>query len=150
MFLGCIKDMKENFSESFFRGIIPSYYQNGFLVPEAFHLDPVREDGFSEISITWNDDSEAFNVIASQRKEETGEIQFSAGISEIDRKEFEHYMKPQILANNVKYERKPTNSNRYHGNILVNNSLEKHIKNMIKGQLALLAQECIHPNPFVS
>ena len=57
-------------------------------------------------------------------------------------------MKPHIMINNVGYERRPTKSNKYHGNILVKDNLGKAIKNMIKGQLALLAQECIHPNPF--
>ena len=146
--------MIEKYPESFFRGLSPNnVHQDGFLMPESFHIDDGkasgREDGFDEISITWNDEEAAFEVIASQINSRTTEIQFSAGISIIQTKEFERQMKPQMMANNVDYERRPTSNNKYHGNILVRADLRKDIKNMIKGQFALLAQDRILPNPYV-
>ncbi len=145
--------MIEKYPESFFRGLSPNnVHQDGFLMPESFHIDDGkasgRDDGFDEISITWNDEEAAFEVIASQINTRTAEIQFSAGISIIQTKEFERQMKPQMMANNVDYERRPTSNNKYHGNILVRADLRKDIKNMIKGQFALLAQDCILPNPY--
>lgn len=141
--------MRENYPDSFYRGISPTNYQDGYLLPESFHSDGGREDGFEEISITWNDEEAAFDVIASQINDRTGSIQFSIGIAKIDSVEFERRMKPQIQIKNVDYERKPTTDNKYHGNILIKEALTKGIKNMLKAQFALLAQEYILDNPYV-
>jgi len=141
--------MKELYPDSFYRGISPANVQDGFLLPETFHSDGGRDDGFEEISITWNDEEAAFRTIASQINDRTGKLQFSAGISKIKREEFDIRMKPQVLINNIDYERRPTKNNQYHGNILVRENLTKVVKNMLKAQLALLAQECIIDNPYV-
>lgn len=138
-----------NYPDSFFRGITSAAMKDGYLLPESFQLDGGRDDQFEEISITWNDDEKAFVVIASQINERSGEIQFSSGISKIERLNFESKMKPQIIAQNISYERRPTYNNRYHGNLLVKKELPRHIKNMIKSQLALIAQDCILNNPYV-
>lgn len=137
------------YPDKFFRGISNCYLENGYLLPEAFRLDKEREDGYCEISITWCDDSNAFDVIASQCKED-GSLQFPAGISEVIRKELDERMKPQFIQKNLLYERRPTPNNKYHENLLVLGSLNKTIKNMIKSQLALLGQSTIHKNPYHS
>lgn len=141
--------MKETYPISFYRGISAQYYQDGYLLPESFHIDTDtgREDGFSEISITWNDEPVSFTVIASQKNERTGFIQF-ARVAEIQKSEFDDRMRPQIMVGNMSYERAPTPNNKYHGNILLNDKLDKPLRNMIKAQLALLAQSCIHKNPY--
>ena len=134
----------------FYRGISSvSYYEQGFLLPDAFLLDPVREDGYCEISITWCDDMEAFEVIASQTKED-GTIQFKGGISEIERSELDMKMKPHLVNKNLSYERRPTPSNKYHGNLLILNSLNKSIKTMIRSQLALFGTQLVHENPYIN
>ena len=79
--------MFENYPNSFYRGISEQYYKDGYLLPESFHIDTEvgRKDGYTEISITWNDDTDSFFVIASQKNERTGVIQFPAGIAEIQK-----------------------------------------------------------------
>lgn len=141
----------ENYPSSLYRGISEQYYKDGYLLPETFHIDTEtgRSDGYTEISITWNDEPEAFNVIASQVNERTGLIQFTAGIAEIQKKEFEDRMQPHLIVKNMSYERAPLDNNKYHGNILLKDSLDKTMRTMIKSQLALLAQACIHRNPCV-
>lgn len=128
------------------------YFKDGYLLPESFHIDKEvkRNDGYNEISITWNDEPESFNVIASQINEKSGELQFPAGISEIQLSEFEDRMRPHLILKTMSYERKPELNNIYHGNILLKEELDKTMRTMIKSQLALLAQSCIHSNPNVS
>ena len=137
------------YPDIFYRGIPNNTYKDGILMQDSFRLDPVREDGFCEISITWRDAPEALDIIMSQISERTGDYQFRDGIAEVDRREMDQRMKPQMIQGNLAYERRPTDNNQFHGNILVKGSLEKGMKNLIIAQLALLANGCIHPNRFV-
>ena len=143
--------MLDNYPSSFYRGITGQYYKDGYLLPEAFKIDKEtgRKDGYMEISITWNDEDESFQVIASQINERTGNIQFTVGISEIIKKEFDDRMQPQLVLKNLSYERAPMADNKYHGNILIKGDLDKTMRTMIKSQLALLAQARIHLNPNI-
>lgn len=143
--------MVESYPNSFYRGISEQYYKDRYLLPESFHIDKEtgRTDGYTEISIVWNDEPEAFHVIASQLNEKTKLIQFPAGIAEIQKNEFEARMRPHLIVENMSYERAPIENNKYHGNILLKASLDKTMRTMIKSQLALLAQACIHSNPCV-
>ena len=143
--------MIEGYPNSFYRGISEKYYKDGYLLPESFHIDTEtgRDDEYTEISITWNDEPDSFQVIASQLNQRTGLIQFPAGIAEIQKNEFEDRMRPHLIVKNMAYERAPIENNKYHGNILLKASLDKTMRTMIKSQLALLAQACIHKNPCV-
>ena len=131
------------------RGLSPHSIDAGIILPDAFKLDPVRDDGFCEISITWYDEPQSLETICSQRKD-SGEIQFTEGIAEINRHELDERMHPHFISKYLDYERRPTPSNKYHGNLLVNDNLAKQLKTMIKSQLALLANSSIHPNPYSS
>lgn len=143
--------MTEQYADSFYRGISPNcLHEDGYLLPETFKIDAGREDGFGEISITWNDNDEAFNVIASQKNSRTGQVQFTEGISKIETKIFVDQMKIHIINKNVDYERRPTENNKYHGNILVKDDLPKAIKTMLRSQFALMAQNCILDNPYAT
>ena len=112
-------------------------------------MDPVREDGYCEISVTWYDNQEAFDVIMSQKSDRRDEIQFQAGAAELDRVEIVTKMKVHFLSKNLSYERRPTANNQYHGNLLVKNSLSKQIKRLIKCGLATFANNKIYTNPNV-
>lgn len=141
--------MKEVFyPDLFYRGIPNNTYIDNYLNPESFRLDDVRSDGYCEISITWNDEPESLDLIMSQTKEGTDEIQFKDGVAEISRIEIDEKMKPQIMLKNLLYERRPTPNNKYHGNLLVKNELNRQMKTMIKSQLALIAQGHILPNKY--
>lgn len=141
--------MEAGFPDKLFRGIPNNSYKNGILLQEAFNLDPQREDGYCEISITWDDESESLDVIMSQINERTQDYQFRDGIAEICRKDLDSGMKPQMMLKNLWYERRPTSNNKYHGNILVKGNLDRGMKMLIKSQLAFLANQCIHPNKYL-
>lgn len=138
------------YPEKMLRGIsTPDYIVGGVLTEEAFNLDPVREDGYCEISVTWYDNREAFDTIMAQVSARREEIQFKGGAAELDRAEVVSKMKPHFLASNLGYERRPSSTNKYHGNLLVKDSLPKQMKRLIKCGLATLANDKIYPNPNV-
>lgn len=143
-----MKDLDEIYPDKMLRGISSfAYIEQGILQDEVFKLDPVREDGYCEISITWYDNQDAFNVLMSQMSDRRSELQFKAGAAELDRGELNRKMKHHFISSNMKYERSPSLNNKYHGNILVKNCLDKKIKRFIKCGLATLANEIIYENP---
>ena len=143
-----MKNDEEIYPQKLLRGISSkNFILEGVLTEDVFNLDPVREDGYCEISVTWYDNQEAFDVIMSQRSDRRDEIQFQGGVAELDRIEIVTKMKPHFLSENLNYERRPTDNNQYHGNLLVKNSLSKQMKRLIKCGLATLANEKIYPNP---
>lgn len=113
------------------------YYQTG-----KVDIDKVEE-------VTWYDNQDAFNVIMAQKSDRRDEIQFKAGVAELDRIEIATKMKAHFLSENLSYERRPTSNNQYHGNLLVKNSISKQMKRLIKCGLATLANDKIYPNPNV-
>lgn len=144
-----MNNKEEHYPDKMLRGISTNKFViGGVVTDEAFNLDPAREDGFCEISVTWYDEPEALNVLMTQRKS-TGEIQFSAGAVEIDRSDLNEKMKVHFLESRLSYERKPTYNNKYHGNILVNNNIDKQMKRLIKFGLATIAGGNIYKNPNV-
>ena len=82
-----------------------------------------------------------------QFSEKRQELQFKAGAAELDRADLTRILKIHFIGKNLKYERRPTKSNKYHGNILVKDNLNKQIKRIIKCSLSSLATEIIYPNP---
>lgn len=144
-------DWKEEvYPQKMLRGISSEKFViDGILTEAAFALDPVREDGYCEISITWYENQDAFDTIMSQMSDRREEIQFQAGAAELDTQEVQSKMKPHMLAENLKYERRPSETNPYHGNLLVRDSLPKQIKRLIRCGLATLAGDKIYPNPNV-
>ena len=145
-----MKNNEEIYPQKMLRGISSkNFIVEGFLTEDVFNLDPVREDGYCEISVTWYDNQEAFDVIMSQKNDRRDEIQFQAGAAELDRVEIVTKMKVLFLSKNLSYERRPTANNQYHGNLLVKNSLSKQIKRLIKCGLATFANNKIYTNPNV-
>lgn len=143
-------DDKVQYPAKMLRGIsTPAYYRDSIVMEEAFQLDPVRKDGFCEISITWYDNQEAFDTIMGQKRPNSDDIQFIVGAAELDRLSLKTVMKAHFLAQNLSYERKATHNNKYHGNLLVKNSLDKQMKRLIKSGLATLACNTVYPNPNI-
>lgn len=132
-----MENNEEIYPQKMLRGISSkNFIIEGILTEDVFNLDPVREDGYCEISVTWYDNQEAFDVIMSQKSDRRDEIQFQAGAAELDRVEIATKMKAHFLSENLSYERRPTANNRYHGNLLVKNNLSKQMKRLIKCGLA--------------
>lgn len=63
-----MKNNEEIYPQKMLRGISSkNFIVEGILTEDVFNLDPVREDGYCEISVTWYDNQEAFDVIMSQK-----------------------------------------------------------------------------------
>lgn len=93
-----MKDLDEIYPDKMLRGISSfAYIEQGILQDEVFKLDPVREDGYCEISITWYDNQDAFNVLMSQMSDRRSELQFKAGAAELDRGELNRKMKHHLF-----------------------------------------------------
>lgn len=101
-----MKNNEEIYPQKMLRGISSkNFIVEGILTEDVFNLDPVREDGYCEISVTWYDNQEAFDVIMSQKSDRRDEIQFQAGAAELDRVEIVTKMKVHFLSKNLSYER---------------------------------------------
>lgn len=143
-----MENTEEEYPDKMLRGISSfDFIQDGIITEEVFSMDPARYDGYCEISITWYENDEAFNILMMQMSERREELQFKAGAAELDRKELKRKMKNHFIASNLKYEKRPTLNNKYHGNLLVKNSLSKRVKKLIKYGLATLADENKYKNP---
>lgn len=132
----------------FLRGISnKDFVQNGMVLPTAFQFDTqMREDNMSEASINWLDDDGAIELAMKQRKD-NGRIQFPAGIArlELDRVKLILRSIPEEV---FSYERAPIEGNPYHGNLLMNSSTNKPIKQLIMNGLALAAGTSIIAQRF--
>ena len=75
-----MENTEEIYPDKMLRGISSfAFIEEGILRDDAFNLDPVREDGYCEISVTWYDNQDAFDVIMAQMSDRRNELQFKAG-----------------------------------------------------------------------
>jgi len=136
------------YPDSAYRGFSASdcicqYDGHPIISDAAFQFDRPRDcDGLSECSINWNDDDESLVDIARRTKKATGEHQFKAGAGLLSKS----------LLNNLKvkylpffdYERRDVDgTNRYHGNLLINEGNPKpppFLKRRLQGELAQNAE----------
>lgn len=97
-----------------------------------------RADGFEEMSITWNDNDEAVRIISFQKK--AGEIHFKIGLAVLLRSQIDLARRDPFYDKILKYERKPSESNPYHGNILIDSKASKSAKRRVASFLAVGAR----------
>lgn len=129
----------ELYPKEFLRGISnKDYVENGHVLYAAFQFDEKgRQDRNLEASINWLDDDGAISLAINQRKE-NGKIQFPGGVARIDL-EFAKMILHNFSQTGFSYERKPLENNKYHGNLLLLNSLSKQTRQMLMSGLALAA-----------
>ena len=101
-----------------------------------------REDGYDELSITWRDDDNALNLILSQTKDD-GSIQFKYGVAVIKRRDLDNLKNNPQFSGILSYERRKTDGNKYHGNILIVSTASKPKRNMVASALAICALKVI-------
>lgn len=83
-----MENTEEEYPDKMLRGISSfDFIQDGIITEEVFSMDPARYDGYCEISITWYENDEAFDILMMQMSERREELQFKAGAAELDRKE---------------------------------------------------------------
>lgn len=142
--------MIDNTPDEFYRGL-PSQdtvTEQGYPTEAAFrfiYFD--REDGYSELSINWNDDEGSLEKLLSQRKPFKEEFQFKVGYCKIQKSMMKMLMKTYMDDEVFSYERKPVEAdaaadieaNKYHGNLLMKKDAGGLIKKNIQCSLATLA-----------
>ena len=143
--------MKVNdFPNEMYRGIsnldfIDSKFN--LVTDNAFQPDCPRNDGYREISINWNDDCGALDVIFNQKKSNNN-YQFIC-VTALDLKRIIDFLSIYILNETLKYERAVLSDNKYHGNILILGSASNSIQRNIRASLAVIAGSNIIYNPNI-
>lgn len=129
-----------HYLDDFWRGISnKDFIANGQVLPDAFQFDKdVREDGYREMSINWNDCEKALTIALNQKKE-NGKLQFKGGIANLKLSLVELILSDYIRQGQFSYERREVEGNPYHGNLLVSHTLDKKIRSLISNGLALAA-----------
>lgn len=128
----------------FLRGISrEDFIKNGFVTIAVFQFDDdAREDGYRELSINWYDDDDSLTELLSQLNKK-GCIQFTGGATKMLLSEVKNFMSPFIQNKLFSFERKEIENNKYHGNLLIYNSVTKQEKAMIQNSLAMIASKNI-------
>lgn len=146
---------KENYPDEFVRGMADKAWVSaeGWVLPGAFQFDPVRSDGYCELSINWCDDEHAIEVALNQVSSRTGKIQFVAGLARLSRASMEILLRGHFEEKRLNYERSPIKENvvnhnvenPYHGNLLLSNNTSPALKKVIQASLSALAGNDIIP-----
>lgn len=133
-----------DYPNTFIRGIPnSSFMENEFPNTQLFNKfdeNPERNDDYNEISINWYDDEEALQVIFNQKKKDTEEYQFKIGGAILSRIALESLRRRPLVDGRLSYERRKTDDNKYHGNILLRKDTSKSQRNMIASGLALCVE----------
>ena len=136
---------EQMYPKEFLRGIAnKDFIDNGHVLFSAFQFDDTgRVDENREASINWLDDDGAISLALNQRKE-NGKLQFIGGVARINL-DYAKLILHNFSQEGFTYERAPLENNKYHGNLLLDNSLSKQTRQMIMTGLALAAGTNIIP-----
>lgn len=146
-------DAPKNLPKDFYRGLSFKDCLSGkYLTEAAFKFDPFghnpdRDDNYRELSINWNDSQDALYVLLNQHKPFKEEKQFSVGYALLSVDEVRNVLRTQIANGDFNYERRPVKEdkdndiaeNPYHGNLLIDNNLDKNAIKIIQCTLANIA-----------
>ena len=146
--------IEKEYPNDFYRGLSAkdNFTPEGYLTAAAFKFDSFcesRGDSYCELSINWNDDEGALERLQTQRKPFTDQRQFRFGYAIIPVYLIRAIFKTHIENSEFSYERRPIpadpdldiEENPYHGNLLLDNKLEKSIKKNIQHSLATIATQ---------
>ena len=116
-------------------------YSDGAVGSHLFYFnDPDRGDGWSPLSINWEDDEGAMTVILQQTRP-GGELQFKTGAVRLPKREIDRINDSLNVRGLLSYERQSLMQNEYHGNLLISASASKHTMRQIAAGLALAVSD---------
>ncbi len=134
--------MPTDYPEQCIKGIPNENYlfENEIVLAELFSFQDrgQRNDGWIEESINWDDDEKVVSFTLMQVK--NGESHFKGGVALIKTEELERLKRRLPYKDRISYERQELIDNKYHGNLLMQNTLPKNVKRAIAGHLATLCQ----------
>lgn len=114
-----------------------SAHYTAFEPPKA---NPRRNDGGAELSVNWEDDSGALELLFRDRSNSEG------GVARVSLKVLGVVnAAPAAKPDALRPERAPTKGNSYHGNIVFRGDLGKPLVRLIAGTLALYAEVVRRP-----
>ncbi len=129
-----------DYSDELIRGVPnDAFLEDGLPKSELFKNfdeNSEREDDYLELSINWYDNENALQLVHTQKKA-NGEIQFKSGGAVISRKDLDDLCKKPLVKGKLTYERRIVEGNEYHGNLLLQNDVNKTKRNIIASGLAL-------------
>lgn len=140
------------YPDEFYRGISSpnDITDSGYVTAGAFQFDAYdsqRGDEYCELSVNWNDNEEALQVLLNQHKPQKEDKQFKGGYCKINRTLLNNMFKGYMDNETFSYERRPVEAseendyqeNQYHGNLLMKNTIDKQVKKNIQHTLAFMA-----------
>ncbi len=133
--------MPDEYPDTLLKGIPNDEYILGKSVYYTLFMttnSSVYNPGWGESSINWEFDKGAEKNLLSQTKE-NGEIHFKAGAVRIPKIELDRIIDQYKVEEQFSYEKREVNNNKYHGNLLFINSIEKPLKATICGALSRAA-----------
>lgn len=151
----------KSYPETFLRGLQDnSVSDSGYVISEAFKFNTNKErtvDDRLELSVNWEDNNEAVDILLSQTKEgKDGKehLQFKRGFSRLHLREVKQILKALVDKNDFGYERRPLESNPYHGNLLQNPNLKPAEVRLLSNSLAAIANNSVYlrdsgDNPYL-
>ena len=98
-----------------------------------------RIDDWTEASINWMDDECAIDFTFKQTKE-NGDLKYGVVIAILPRSELDRIKKSYKFIGYFDYERAKTESNDYHGNLLIKDKISKHKRDVIRNLLVFAAK----------
>jgi hypothetical protein len=108
-----------------------------YLTLFEFHGHSSKEGGWKEESINWMDDEGAIDFTLKQTNED-GDLQFKIGVAILPHVELNRLKKRHIGF--FDYERRSIEGNRYHGNLLLRDSIKRQRKTLIRAALAHMSE----------
>jgi hypothetical protein len=112
------------------------------------HQKTPRDDNCLEESINWRDDDGADKVLFDQTKDD-GQFQFAGGIAILCRIELDHIIRKPLFRDCLGYERREISGNKYHGNLLLSQSVGKREMKKIAATIASMCFIEMVKNPNV-
>lgn len=96
-----------------------------------------RQDGFIEESINWYDEPKALDILIQQKKE-NDKFQFQYGAVILSRSELDRLISKPTVGDTLSYERRKIEGNEFHGNLLLQESVEKPKMKRIAASIATI------------
>ena len=120
--------MPDEYADNCLKGVPHERYVFGNSVSFALFIPPSGRAvaGWCESSINWELDKLAISELLNRRKD--GDFHFKAGAVRIPRSELDEIIKHFKAHGKFRYERKEERNNRYHGNLLFIETMDKELR----------------------
>ena len=121
------------------------------ILPNAFcHFTDHNSGYYRETSICWYDDDDLLPIMHNQRSSYRDDYQFKIGLAVLSKKKLDKLISELQRTHSEKildYERRPTEVNKYHGNILLKKDLCDKTQKILRRKI--LQQICTHLSRYI-